>query len=314
MKVKIWRLVSLSILLAVWFCGCGNENYEESKDDFVVGVAIKSSTSEFWMSVCSGMEAAAEEYGMTVIITSPDSELDEEVQEKQIEKLIEQSVDALAIAPINSENTPDYLNEIEDKGIYAVSFDTGFDKADLPYIGIDNYEVGYKLAEELANQLNHQGKVGIIAGDLKQKAHRERAEGFEDYISSEPEMQVEFVESGYANLQMSEKKVRVLMEQYPDVKGIMATSAVTAMGLVDELYDTDVKIVSVDVQEDSLEAVEQGRITALAAQSGYQIGYETISYIQRMRDGESLEKNYELEAEILTLDNIEQYRRQYEEQ
>ena len=80
---------------------------------------------------------------------------------------------------------------------------------------------------------------------------------------------MKFVESGYANLQMSEQKVRDLMGQYPQIRGIMATSAVTAMGLVDELKDTDIKIVAVDEQEDSLKAVENGQILALAAQSGY---------------------------------------------
>ena len=70
----------------------------------------KSSTSEFWMSVNSGMKAAAEKYNMKVIIMSPDTE----------------------------------------------------------------------LAKVLAEQLNHEGQVGIVAGDLKQKCHRERVEGFKE--------------------------------------------------------------------------------------------------------------------------------------
>lgn len=71
----------------------------------------------------------------------------------------------------------------------------------------------------------------------------------------------------------------------------MATSAVTAMGLVDELKDTDIKIVAVDEQEDSLKAVENGQILALAAQSGYEIGYETIHYIQNLRNGKHLKRS-----------------------
>ena len=73
--------------------------------------------------------------------------------------------------------------------------------------------MGRSIAQELAEQLDHKGQVGIVAGDLKQKGHRERVEGFEEYMKSEPEMTVKFVESGYANLQMSEQKVRDLMGQ-----------------------------------------------------------------------------------------------------
>ena len=174
--------------------------------------------------------------------------------------------------------------------------------------------MGRSIAQELAEQLDHKGQVGIVAGDLKQKGHRERVEGFEEYMKSEPEMTVKFVESGYANLQMSEQKVRDLMGQYPEIRGIMATSAVTAMGLVDELKDTDIKIVAVDEQEDSLKAVENGQISALAAQSGYEIGYETIHYIQKLRNGKHPKKKYYLNAEILTQDNVKEYRKKDESQ
>ena len=71
------------------------------------------------MSVNSGMEAAAAKYDMDVITLAPDSELDREVQEKQVEKLIDQNVDALAVAPIDSYHVPDYLDEIEKKKITA---------------------------------------------------------------------------------------------------------------------------------------------------------------------------------------------------
>lgn len=266
------------------------------------------------MSVNSGMEAAAAKYDMDVITLAPDSELDREVQEKQVKKLIDQNVDALAVAPIDSYHVPDYLDEIEKKKITAVCFDNGMGDGELPYIGIDNHKTGYQLAQELAEQLDHKGQVGIVAGDLKQKGHRERVEGFEEYMKSEPEMTVKFVESGYANLQMSEQKVRDLMGQYPQIRGIMATSAVTAMGLVDELKDTDIKIVAVDEQEDSLKAVENGQISALAAQSGYEIGYETIHYIQKLRNGKHPKKKYYLNAEILTQDNVKEYRKKDESQ
>ncbi len=309
------KLGVLVILASILCSGCaGSASYEKQEDRYVVGVVIKSNTSEYWMSVCSGMENAAAKYDMDVITLSPDSEVDLKVQEKQVEKLIHQNVDALAIAPIDSYTIPDYLQEIKEGQITAVNFDNGMENSDLPYIGIDNYKAGYELGKELAEALEHKGQVGIVSGNLDQKGHRERVEGFKDYMESEANMEVQFVESGYANMQMSEQKVRDLMEQYPEIRGIMATSAVTAMGLVDELKDTGIKIVAFDEQEDSIKAVEDGQITALAAQSGYEIGYETIHYLEKLRSGEDLEKNYYLEAEILTKENVKEYTKKDESQ
>ncbi len=236
-------LGSLGILVMVLCCGCqSHSSYEKQEDRYVVGVVIKSNTSEYWMSVCSGMEIAADKYDMDVITLSPDSEVDRKVQEKQIEKLISQNVDALAIAPVDSYTRPDYLQKIEDQKITAVNFDNGMGDESLPYIGIDNYQAGYELGKQLAESLGHEGQVGIVSGDLSQKGHLERVEGFKAYMESESNMEVQFVEGGYVNMQMSEKKVRDLMDQYPDIRGIMATSGVTAMGLVDELKDTGIKI------------------------------------------------------------------------
>ena len=312
---RIIRGIVILLTAGMLSTGCTDKKtYQSATDRYIVGVVTKSNSSEYWLSVSSGMEAAAAKYNMDVIILSPDSELDREVQEKQVEKLISQNVDALAVAPIDSYYVPDYLEELKKKNIIAVSFDNGMGSTELPYIGIDNHKAGYELAKKLAEQLGHKGQVGVVAGDLQQKGHRERVEGFEEYMRTEKDMKVQFVESGYANLQMSEQKVRDLMEQYPKIRGIMATSAVTAMGLVDELKDTGIKIVSVDEQEDSLKAVENGEITALAAQSGYEIGYETIHYIQKLRKGKTPEKDYYVSARILTQDNVKEYRRKYESQ
>ena len=311
---KCFGIVSVIAAGSLIFCGCGEKTYQKSKERYVVGVVTKSSTSEYWMSVKSGMEAAAAEYGMDVIQMSPDSELDIEVQEKQVEKLISQNVDALAVAPIDSYYTPDYLDKIKEKNIAAVTFDTGFSSEEIPYIGIDNYTIGYRLAQQLAQEMGHQGEVGVVAGNMKQKGHRERVEGFKEYMSTEAQISIRFVESNYANLQMSEQKVRDLMTQYPQIKGIMATSAVTAMGLVGELKNTEIKIVAVDEQEDSLKAVEEGEIKALAAQSGYEIGSETIYYIQELREGKKPEKEHYLSTEILTQENVKAYRREHESQ
>lgn len=313
MRVKKWmnkiRCTFFLCIMVLSVAGCGKmDRYKISEDQYIVGVVTKSSSSEYWMSVKSGMEAAAEKYQMKVIFLSPDSELNQDVQEKMVEKLLDRGVDALAISPINSYYVPEYMQKIQEKGILAVTFDTGFENGSLPYIGIDNRETGYRLGQVLAEKMGHKGQVGIVTGDLNQMGHRQRMEGFMEYMKTEPEMAVEFVESGYANLQMSEQKVRTLMQEHPGIKGIFATSAVTALGLMEEMRDSEICIATVDEQEDVLTALENGDISVLAAQSGYDIGYETIRTLSVMREENQAGKDCYLEAEILTKDNIEQYR------
>lgn len=304
------KMLPVLALIVSLLIGCGDngaKTVQKAKESKTVGVVMKSSSSEYWMSVRSGMEAAATKYGMKLVIMSPNSELEKEVQIKQVKKLIERSVDALAISPIDSYDIPDYMDAIKKEKIPAVTFDTGFEGDNLSYIGIDNRKTGYLLARELAKQMGHKGKVGIIAGDLKQSGHRNRVEGFKEYMENEPEITISFVESGYSNLLMSEKKVDELVQEYPDVNGIFATSAVTALGFADVKKANEIKIATVDEQKDSLEALKKGKITVLAAQSGYTMGYETIRHIYKMIGKKNKTGDYFLEAEILIKDNLKEY-------
>lgn len=312
-KSKVISVCLIFGILSVGLSGCAQTGtYRETEEKYVVGVVTKSSSSEYWMSVHSGMEAAASELDMEVVFLAPDSELKQDVQEKLVEKLIERNVDALAVAPINSYDTPAYMEEVEESKIPTVSFDTAFEKQKFPYVGIDNKQIGYRLAEVLAEEIGHKGEVGIVSGSLEQMGHKERVEGFLEYMETEPEITVAFTESGYANLRMSGEKVRSILQEYPDVKGIFTTSAVTALGLSDATGDRDIKIVTIDEQKDALDAIESGALSALAMQSGYEIGYETISLLNKMRNNEECSEDFLVETEILTQENVAEYRREHE--
>ena len=63
-------------------------------------------------------------------------------------------------------------------------------------------------------------------------------EGFIARMEDEPGMKVVFVESGYSNLQMSERKIRRIRAAHPLIEGIAATSAVTALGIAEGLRKT----------------------------------------------------------------------------
>lgn len=126
--------------------GCArNEKTESDEKPYTIGVVTKSRNSEYWMSVCSGMEKAGKDYGVSVKIISPDSESNDRMQKKMIHDLIRQDVDALAISPISSYDAP-YLAEAEEAGIRIVAYDTKILAEGIPYIGIDNRKAGEELA------------------------------------------------------------------------------------------------------------------------------------------------------------------------
>lgn len=295
------------ILCTAAFCtACGKSQKISIQDPYTIGVVTKSSTS-YWMSLCEGVKEAADQYNMNVIILQPDSETNKEAQIKMMETLAKKKVDMIAVSPVDSHSASEYLEAAQEHDIPVISYDDGFDNWEIPYIGIDNEKAGYELMKYLAEQMNHQGEAGIICGHLSQRCHRLRLEGAKRYLAKEPDMTLAYVESGYSNLQLKEEVIDRLRQEHPNVKGVMVTSAATAMGVVEAVADEDIRIVSVDAQTDALDALKEGRITALTAQSGYQTGYETVCYISELKNGKTEEKQKLLDAQLLTQENVEAY-------
>ena len=128
-------------------------------------------------------------------------------------------------------------------------------------------------------------------------------EGILSYIEENTDMEVAFIESGYANLLISDVEISRIFSEYPDVEGIFATSGVTALGIRQYLKESPVMVMTVDAQQDALTAVENGEIAVLAAQSGYDIGYETVRFIAENKENdEAVLEDRILEADILTED------------
>ena len=98
-KKHICMLVAVSGLLSLSGCGQSAKNTEE---EVTIGVVTKSKSSEYWLSVCDGMEDAAEKYNVDVVILSPDAETEENVQKNMIRDLLKTDIQALAVSPINT--------------------------------------------------------------------------------------------------------------------------------------------------------------------------------------------------------------------
>ena len=304
---KKYICILVAVIGVCSLSGCGSSAKKTEEEQVTIGVVTKSKSSEYWLSVCDGMKDAAEKYHADVVILSPDSETEEEVQKNMIRDLLKTDIQAMAVSHIDSYEFEDYLNFEREKGISLYACDTPIEDSEIPYIGIDNEKLGYELGEQLAKALDHKGKIGVIAGDFKQAGHRMRVAGFEKYMEKEPGITIEMVRNGYSNMRVSQKDVDEILVKYPDLNGIMATSAVTALGLSEATEGREISIVSVDAQEDALKAVQDGRIVALGAQSGYQIGYETIRYIVKDLEGEGTGENEILDSQVLTEENIDTY-------
>lgn len=135
---------------------------QASADKPVLGFSIDDLRVERWARDRDYFIAAAKELGAEVIVTSADA--NEQKQVNQVENLISQKVDAIAIVPMNSQVFGEVIDEAHKAGIKIVSYDRLILNADEDaYISFDNERVGFLQAEAVLKAVP-EGNYYMLGG------------------------------------------------------------------------------------------------------------------------------------------------------
>ena len=128
----------------------------------VIGFSIDDLRVERWARDRDYFIAAAKEVGASVIVTSADA--NEQKQVNQVENLISQKVDAIAIVPMNSQVFGEVIDEAHKAGIKILSYDRLILNADEDaYISFDNERVGFLQAEAVLKAVP-EGNYYLLGG------------------------------------------------------------------------------------------------------------------------------------------------------
>lgn len=148
--------------------------------------------------------------------------------------------------------------------------------SDLPgsarrhFIGIDNQAAG-RSAASLLGRFCPTGKIGIIAGSLGLRDHRERFEGFAGVMGREfRQLQIVGPLEGFDEDTQTEAAVRKLLELHPDLAGIYNLGAGNA-GLVAALGKThragNIRVVAHELTDTTRDALRAGTLDVVLDQN-----------------------------------------------
>ncbi len=276
-----------------------------------IAVVCKAMDSEFWMSVKKGAEDAGKETGATVFVTAPDKESNVEGQFKIIEDLIQQKYDAICIAPCDSTGVVPIIEDAQAKGIKVLTIDTDADTdKKLSFVGTDNKAGGKMAGEELIKLLSGKegAKVAMITGVPGQQTMRDRADGFKEAI----EGKLDLVDEQPADSDPA--KAMTVMENmlttHPDLDGVFilnATMTVSSLEAVDNAGKTDLNIIGFDSSTDALQAVKDGKVKGVVAQSPENMGKFAVENAFKAVNGEEISNRIDTGTEMITSENVDKY-------
>lgn len=314
------KIVSLLLAMSLTFglVGCGGSSDKEKttvtmkgtegsveaadfstdvtpKEKYTIAVVTKSAAIPVWESHIIAAKMAGEDLGVEVIDYSPTKADNVEEQKRILEDLITTGVDAVVLAPANTEAVKGPVQDLIDAGIPVVYDNTmGPDDVDyLTYVGIDNYACGQLIAEKMGNLIGGEGNVVVMEGVAGQSTSDVRTQGVKDKFASDfPNITVE---SGVTKWQFDEG--RKVAEDYitkwgDSLKALVsvggnqgegAVEAISAAGMQDSVL-----VNGFDVQEPQFVAVDSGTEAFTVSQGVYYQAYLSVVAAVKALNGEEV--------------------------
>lgn len=160
MKKLIKGTVSIILLLSMLSTvGC---SYQQSDSSMNIAVICKNKRDQYWESVWKACDDAEEEMDITIMRLAPDIEnVDDQIS--MISQAISANVDAIVLAPIDTDAENEVLYNATNAGIPILTIDSDVSyEGRVSYIGTQNSSAAAIAGRYAKDLLNDDGKIGII--------------------------------------------------------------------------------------------------------------------------------------------------------
>ena len=283
-----------------------------SKKNIVV--ILKNNTSPFFLTVAEGAEAAGKELGVNVSVQTPVGTQEgagNEEQTQLVEQAIASQADLVVMCPVDSEGIVPAIKKLKEANIPVVNLNTKIGGSEVmweTFVAIENYDVGYGVADELCKAMEGKGKIFIIEGTTGAQTSIDRTAGAKDAIAQYPDIEIVADQSASYNRATAMDVVQNLLQQTPDVNAIFCCNDEMALGSVEAVDAAgkggQILIGGVDGNTDALQAIQDGTMYVTCNSQPYNQGYGAVEAAVKVLKGEQLEDFYKTDSAIITKENV----------
>ncbi|MCA9012074.1 MAG: sugar ABC transporter substrate-binding protein [Planctomycetaceae bacterium] len=323
-----------AVCLGLVVCGCGAADTTTDSGQIVqkspepgsstelpdktirVALVMKSLANEFFSTMADGATAYAQEHTeqFQLIVNGIPDETDLSAQVSLVEQMIAQEVDAIVVAPADSQALVPVLKRAHDAGIVIVNIDNKLDAAALekagmvvPFVGPDNRAGAKKVGDFLASTLKKGDPVAVLEGVATSWNGQQRKLGFEDAMNSAGMI---IVDSQSASWEMSiaNQTTAGILTAHPEVKAILCCNDSMALGALSAAKSadrTDLAIVGFDNISAVQQAIIEGRILATADQHGDQLAVFGVKLaLEILNDAQAVPHDQETPVDLVTAETL----------
>ncbi|GAA2041730.1 ABC transporter substrate-binding protein [Catenulispora yoronensis] len=206
-----------------------------------------------------------------LITTNAQSDLNKQISD--IKSMLDQGVQLLIVAPLNSDGLQPAFDAAKAKKVPVITIDRKVTSAVctdyVTFIGSDFVSQGKRAADEMIRVTGGTGKVAILLGSSGNNVTTDRTSGFVDELKTASGLSVVAQQTGDFDRAKGQATMEQLIQSHPDLTAVYAENDEMGIGALNALKAAgknpgkDVKLVSVDGTHNAVQEIVNGDYNAV---------------------------------------------------
>jgi ribose transport system substrate-binding protein len=288
-------------------CGCRRDR------SHTIAVIPETTGTRLWESVHVGAELAGNQEGYKIYWNAPTREDDIEGQIALVERAIQDRDGGIVLAPDHSLALLTVVHEAQANHIPVAIIHSplAIPAGDnLTYVINDDEAMGRLAADRLGNVLYGKGTIAMIGIDPNANGVLLRSQAFEVSLKSKyPNIAVVERRSGSSNTVEIQSVAAEVLEDHPNLDGIVAFSAIASEGswaAINSLKKNgQVRLVGCDQETDLMAGIRHGDIDSILVEDPYDMGRLAVKWISDQKKGSAKHQFLRLPPLLVTKANID---------
>ena len=286
--VKLVKKVLSLVLVLMLALGALTASFAEEtdkSDQLYIEVACNSNLSYFYDHML-GCETAGKELGVRTEYVGP-AEYDIDGMIAAFETAIAKQPNGIVVIGFEDTLGP-VIDKATEAGIPVITVDGDVnDCSRICFVGTGNYNAGFTGGNYLAEAIGGKAQVALMTKP-GQANLEERIQGYQDALAAYPDIEIVQIADTQSDSVVAASAAASLLQMYPDLAGIACVEAAGGTGAATAVREAgragEVKIISMDRDEDVLSAIEEGTITASIAQQSALMSYLAINLLYNLNN------------------------------
>jgi ribose transport system substrate-binding protein len=307
---------ALTVAATLALPACGGELAGGTPHQLRVGFVPKSLNQEYWVNTEKGAQAGAKSVHAQLLTKAAQDDTQIMEQIDLVENLLAQKVDALVIAPSDSDLLKPVLDKAAKK-IPVVLFDSDIPgwKPKTAYVGTPNEKGGEIAGRYIAKLLHGRGTLAIISGVPGSEVGIQRVDGVKKGLK-EAHARTKVVKevTGQFDRNQAVGAMEDIIQSDPHVNAVFAANDQMALGAIQAIAahkkTKQIKLIGFDGALEATQHILAGDMQATIAQDPYGMAKIGVQEAIAKLHGRPVKRNVNTGARLITPQNAPKYFRE----